>query len=103
MELARQLMAGVVFLLGTASVVLGLFIIMAKEYQETLRLLASHSVRLSGKAITEEGLAPILEGMAHLLDAVRRLVATAVGVGVFLALLGIGLFVLAFWMATSSP
>ena len=82
------------------AIVAGLFTILAKEYQQTLRLLASHSTKLSGKAITEEGLGPILDGMSRLLDAVRRLIATAVGVGAFLCLLGIGMAILGYLMFT---
>ena len=98
--LIRQAMAGIVFALGAVAVVAGLFTIMAKEYQQTLRLLASHSTKLSGKAITEEGMGPILDGMSRLMDAVRSLVATAVGVGAFLCLLGIGMAILGYLMFT---
>lgn len=98
MELVRQGMAVVVFFMGVVSVILGLLIILSREYLETLRVLSTHSARLSGKAITEEGMAPVLDGMSRLLDAVRRLVATAVGVGAFLCLLGIGMWVLGYWM-----
>lgn len=96
----REVMAGVVFVIGGITIVMGLFTIMAKEFQQTLRILATHSTRLSSKAITEEGMAPILDGMARLLDAVRLLIATAVGVGAFLCLLGLGMVVLAYWMLT---
>lgn len=99
MILVRQVMAGVVFAMGSVAVVLGLLMIMTREYQEALRLLSSHSTRLSGKAITEEGMAPVLDGMSRLLDAVRKLVATAVGVGAFLCLLGVVMLVLGYWMA----
>ncbi len=101
MEQMRLIMSGVVFALGVVSMVLGLFIIMTKEYQETLRVLSSHSTKLSGKAITEEGMGPVLDGMSRLLDSIRRLIATAVGVGAFLSLLGIAMSVLAYWMISS--
>ena len=97
----REVIAGVVFVLGGITFILGLFTIMAKEYQQTLRILATHSTRLSSKAITEEGTAPILDGMARLLDAIRRLIATAIGVGAFLCLLGLGMIVLAYWMLSA--
>lgn len=93
-------MALIVFSLGIVSIALGLFMILSKEYQDALRTLSSHSTRLSGRAITEEGLAPILDGMARLLDAITRLIATAVGVGAFLCLMGIALAYLGFWMTS---
>ena len=97
-ELMRQVMSGIIFSLGALSIILGLISILAREYQRTLRLLASHSTRLSGKAITEEGMAPMLDGMSRLLDSVRKLIATAVGVGAFLCLLGIAMVVLSYWI-----
>ncbi len=101
MELIRQAMAGIIFALGAVAIAAGLTTILAKEYQQTLRLLASHSTKLSGKAITEEGMGPILDGMSKLLDAIRGLIATAVGVGAFLCLLGIGMAILGFLMFTN--
>lgn len=101
MELIRQAMAGIIFALGAVAIAAGLVTILAKEYQQTLRLLASHSTKLSGKAITEEGMGPILDGMSKLLDAIRRLIATAVGVGAFLCLLGIGMAILGYLMFTN--
>ena len=101
MEIAPKVMAGVIFLLGVFSVVIGLIFIMAREYHQTLRTLSSHSTKLSSKAITEEGMGPVLEGMAKLLDAIRNLIATAVGIGAFLCMIGVGMAVLAYWMMTS--
>ncbi|MBI2305395.1 MAG: hypothetical protein HYU86_11700 [Chloroflexi bacterium] len=101
MELVPKIMAGTLFALGMVTAVFGLITIMAKEYQQALRMLSSHSTKLSGRAITEEGMGPALEGMARLLDAIRNLVATAVGVGTFLVLIGVGMVVLAFWMFSS--
>lgn len=98
MVLIRDIMGMTIFGVGVVAIALGMVIILGKEYQETLRVLSSHSTRLSGRAITEEGMAPVLDGMARLLDAVTRLIATAVGVGAFLALLGVGMSVVGFWM-----
>ena len=55
MEVARAVMSGVIFLLGIASIIFGLVIIMTREYQETLRVLSSQSTRLSSRAILEDG------------------------------------------------
>lgn len=96
--LIRDIMGLTIFAMGIVTVVIGLVMILGKEYQETLKVLSSHSTRLTARAITEEGMAPALDGMARLLDAVTRLIATAVGVGAFLSLLGVGMSVLGFWM-----
>lgn len=96
--LIRDIMGLTIFAMGVLAIALGLFLILGKEYQETMRVLSSHSTRLSARALTEEGVAPILDGMSRLLDAVTRLIATAVGVGAFLSLLGVGMSFLGFWM-----
>lgn len=91
-------MALVMFGAGLFSLVAGLLVIMSREYQDTLRTVSSHSAKISGKAITEEGVAPVIEAASRLIDAVCRLIQTAVGVGAFLALLGISVCLIAYWM-----
>jgi hypothetical protein len=101
MEAIIQLiMAVVLFLAGMVMIVAGLLIIMAREYQETMRVLSNQSTRLSGKAITDLGVQPALEGTAHLLESVTRLVQTAIGTGAFLCLLGTLICGASFWMLT---
>jgi hypothetical protein len=82
-------------------IISGLLIIMAREYQDTMRVLSNQSTRLSGKAITDAGVQPALEGASHLLDSVTRLVQTAIGTGAFLCLLGTLICGVSFWMLTS--
>lgn len=93
-------MAVVLFLAGMAMIVSGLLIIMTREYQETMRVLSNQSTRLSGKAITDVGVQPALEGTAQLLESVTRLVQTAIGTGAFLCLLGTLICGVSFWMLT---
>lgn len=95
-------MSAIIFLVGVATIVIGLVIILGREYQEAMRTLSKQSVRVGGRAVTEEGVAPVVDSMARLLDSVTRLIATAVGVGAFLALLGAALAIAGFWMATQS-
>ena len=92
------IMAVVLFLAGIAMLVSGLLIIMTREYQETMRVLASQSTRLSGKSITDIGVQPALESTAQLLESVTRLVQTAIGTGAFLCLLGTVICGISFWM-----
>jgi hypothetical protein len=90
------------FLMGMVMIVAGLIIILAREYQETLKTLSSQSVRLS-KSLKDEGIQPILEGSSRLLESVTKMIQTAVGTGAFLCLLGTVLCGLSFWMARSIP
>lgn len=97
-EAIKTAMAVVLFGAGLFSFVAGLLVVMSREYQDTLRTVSSHSAKISGKALTEDGVAPVIDAASRLIDAVCRLIQTAVGVGAFLALLGIGVCVIAYWM-----
>ncbi|MFO7169429.1 MAG: hypothetical protein DIU80_015500 [Chloroflexota bacterium] len=97
-ETIQIVMAVVLFVAGMAMLISGLLIIMTREYQETMRVLSNQSTRLSGKAITDIGVQPALEGTAQLLESVTRLVQTAIGTGAFLCLLGTVICGLSFWL-----
>lgn len=91
-------MAGVLFAMGIVMIISGLLIILAKEYQETMRLLSAQTPKLAGKAITDQTVLAAIDGTTRLLDAVKGLIQTAVGVGAFLCLFGVAVCGLAFWM-----
>jgi hypothetical protein len=93
-------MSAIIFLVGVATIVIGMVIILGREYQEAMRTLSKQSVRVGGRAVTEADIAPVVDAMSRLLESVTKLIATAVGVGAFLVLLGAGLAVAGFWMAT---
>lgn len=95
-------MAIVLFLMGIASFGAGMLIIMSREYQETLKTVSSHSAKISGKAITDEGVAPTIEAASRLVESVAKLIQTAVGVGAFLSILGIAVSVIAYWMLSNA-
>ena len=94
------IMTVVLFLAGMAMLISGLLIILTREYQETMRVLSNQSTRLSGKAITDIGMQAALEGTSQLLDAITRLIQTAIGTGAFLCLLGTIICGISFWMLT---
>lgn len=91
------------FAIGMTMIVSGLLIIVAREYQDTMRTLSSQSTRLSGKAITDLGVQPALEGTAHLVESITSLVRTAIGTGAFLCLLGTLICGISFWMLQLVP
>ncbi len=97
------LMAVTLFALGVVACVGGLWTIFAREYQSTLRSLAAQSALLGNRAAGDAALSPILDSIARLVDAVTQLVRTAVGVGVFLCVAGVGMCLAAFWMMRSLP
>ena len=94
----QVVMAGVLFAMGIVMIIAGLLIILAKEYQETMRLLSAQTPKLAGKAITDQTVLAAIDGTTRLLDAVKGLIQTAVGVGAFLCLFGVAVCGLAFWM-----
>ena len=92
------IMATSLFALGLASCIAGLCTILTREYQEALKGLSSQSPRIYSKALTDLGVGPIIEASSRLVEAVSKLVRTAMGVGVFLCLSGIAVCLIAFWM-----
>ncbi len=101
MEVLKASMAMILFGLGLTSFVSGLLIVLAREYQESMRTLSVHSVKISSKAITEEGVSQTIDAASRLVEAVAKLVQTAVGVGAFLCLLGLAVCVIGYWMLSS--
>ena len=89
------------FLLGLCSCIAGLWTILSKEYQQALKSISAQSARISSKAITDAGVAPLIEASSRLIEAINQLVRTAVGVGVFLCLAGTVLCLGAFWMLST--
>lgn len=92
------IMATSLFALGLASCIVGLRTVLTKEYQEALKGLSAQSPRIYSKALTDPAVGPIIEASSHLVEAVSKLVRTAVGVGVFLCLSGVAVCLAAFWM-----
>ena len=93
-------MAAVLFLMGASSIVMGLWTILAREYQQTLKGISAQSARVNSRALTEAGYIPLVEASARLIEAVNSLIRTAVGVGVFLCLIGAALCLAGFWITT---
>jgi hypothetical protein len=94
----RIAMAGILFLLGTISLIIGLGIAFSREFVDALRSLTRDSSQLGTKAAQDAAFLPLVEGASRLVESVTKMVQTAVGVGAFLCLLGAGLCSLAFWM-----
>jgi hypothetical protein len=98
-EIIALSLAGLLGLVGFIACILGLKTMLASDYQQTLRKLSLQSAQLSQKDLLGNvSLAPTLEAASQLIDAVNQLVRTAVGVGVFLCLVGIGMMVASYYM-----
>jgi hypothetical protein len=99
-EKVQLAMAAVLFLLGAGSIVMGFWTILSREYQQTLKGISSQSSRISSRAFTEAGFVPLVEASAKLIEAINSLIRTAVGIGVFLCLVGTGICLVAYWITT---
>jgi len=86
------------FVLGVLSSVSGLWIILAKEYHQTMKQLSAQSVRITARAVTQDSVAPLIDSTSRLVDAVNQLIRTAAGVGAFLCVAGVMICIIAFWM-----
>lgn len=91
-------MAITLFIIGVAACAAGLWTILARDYQQTLRTLSVQSAKIGTRAALEDGIAPIIDSAARLVEAVSQLIRTAVGIGVFLCCGGIVICLVAFWM-----
>jgi hypothetical protein len=96
----RLAMTATLFLIGVVASISGLWIIMAKEYQSAMRQLANQSIRINGRAVTQEDVAPVIDSAARLVEAISQLIRTAAGIGAFLCVMGVGICVVAFWLTT---
>ena len=94
----QNAMALALFFLGLIACAGGLWTILGRDYQRTLRSVAVQSNRLHAKALTDVGVVPVIEASTRLVQAVNQLIRTAMGVGAFLCLIGIALCLIGYWM-----
>ncbi len=86
------------FVIGVLSSVSGLWIILAKEYHQAMKQLSAQSVRITGRAVTQDSVAPMIDSASRMVEAINQLIRTAAGVGAFLCVVGVMICVVAFWM-----
>jgi hypothetical protein len=97
-QLLQMFMASLLFLTGWLATGMGLLVIISRDIRKSVSELSVRSASVSQKALLDVSLAPSLESASQLVDAINRLIRTAVGVGAFLCLIGMGLCIVAFVM-----
>lgn len=97
--LIQMSMVVVLFITGLVLLGSGLWMILTREYQEALRALSAQSGRVSSKSLADLAVQPALEGASQLMDAITRMVQTALGMGAFLCILGAMLCSLSLWLS----
>lgn len=95
----QMTMVVVLFITGLVLLGSGLWIILTREYQETMRTLSVQSSRVSSKSLADLAAQPALEGASQLMDAITRMVQTALGMGAFLCVLGSLLCAASLWLS----
>lgn len=68
----QLIMSGVFFLVGIVVIGSELFIILAKEHQETMPTLSAQAPRLIGKAVTDGTVMATLDGTTRLLKSMTK-------------------------------
>ncbi len=92
-------MVVVLFIAGLILLGSGLWIILTREYQDTMRTLSAQSSRVSSKSLADLTVQPALEGASQLMDSITRMVQTALGMGAFLCVLGSMLCAASLWLS----
>ncbi len=99
-ETIKTVMSLVLFGTGMFNIAFGVWRMVAREFQGTMRSLAVQSTRIGQKAITDE-VAGVADAAARLMDSVNQLVRTNAGIGAFLTMLGMVQIVAAYWIIAS--
>lgn len=97
-QVLQMVIAFFLFILGWIVSVQGVRYILSRDMREAVQRTSARSSQVTQKALLDVNLAPSLESAALFVDAINRLIRTAVGVGVFLCATGIILCVIAFLM-----
>lgn len=100
LQIVQLVMAGIFFLCGVIMLIGGMAIVMNRIYRETMRMMSAQSGRLQGKSLIDLGVPAAIETTISLATVVSRLLHTALGIGIFLAVLGAAICTASFWMTT---
>ena len=98
-QIIQMTMVVVLFITGLVMLSSGLWIILTREYQDTLRTLSAQSSRVSSKSLSDLTIQPAIESTSQLMDAITRMVQTALGLGAFLCILGSLLCATSLWIS----
>ena len=91
-------MAVTLFVLGTVSMIAGLFTLITKLVWGDLKIIAQQTTKLAQKGIAEE-ITGLVGNASKLIDALNQLVKTATGIGIFLFIVGFVLIVSSYYLA----
>ena len=93
----KVLMVIGLFILGTITLLIGIFLLITRSAGKEVRTLATQTAQLAKKGIAED-VAGLVGNASTLLGATNDLVRTSAGIGVFLSVLGFLLMAVATWL-----
>ncbi len=93
----QLVMASSMFMMGMATFLIGLYILVSKTWGRDLRSLTNQTARLAQKGLAED-VAGLVGNASALLSTINELIRTTTGIGLFLTITGIALMGIAFWM-----
>lgn len=85
------------FILGVITLLIGILFLITRSANKEVRTLAAQTAQLAKKGIAED-VAGLVGNASTLLSATNELVRTSAGIGVFLAILGFLLMIVATWL-----
>lgn len=92
-----RIMSFSLFVVGTFSLVAGIYVLLSRALNKDIKDLAKQTARLAQKGLADD-ISGLIGNVSNLLNAMNQMVLTATGVGVFLSLLGIVLNGAGIWL-----
>lgn len=92
-----RIMSFSLFVVGTFSLVAGIYVLLSRALNKDIKDLAKQTARLAQKGLADD-ISGLIGNVSNLLNAMNQMVLTATGVGVFLSLLGIVLNGTGIWL-----
>lgn len=95
-----MMMATILFLLGTISIGIGIFVLAAQAVGRNVSVIANETTKLAQKGIAED-IAGLVGNASALLTALNQLVRSSAGIGIFLVITGLSLVGVAYMLAAN--
>jgi hypothetical protein len=99
-ETLKAVMSLALFASGMFNIGFGVWRLLGREFQSTIKSLSLQSARIGQKAVTDD-IAGIADSAARLMESVNQLVRTNAGIGAFLTMLGMVQVVAAYWIVAN--
>jgi hypothetical protein len=93
------IVAGALFLLGIAYILVGTIVLINRGYSSQVKALAAQTAQLGQKGMAQE-VSGLVSSAAELVSSINQLIKTGTGVGAFLICLGLLMLGAGYWVVT---